>query len=79
MFKIIKKIQFSKEANRMKSIANTRVARELYYSSNSKNVKFLLDKRFSWMNKFINDEDYGIEVGSEQDFQKILSKTKILK
>ena len=79
MFKIIKKIQFSKEANRMKSIANTRVARELYYSSNSKNVKFLLDKRFSWMNKFINDEDYGIEVGSGAGFSKDFIKNKNFK
>ena len=50
MFKILKKIQFPKEANGMKSIANIKIARDLYYSSESKNVRFLLNKRFSWMN-----------------------------
>ena len=79
MFKILKKIQFPKEANRMKSIANTKIARDLYYSSNSNNVKFLLDKRFSWMNKFINDNDYGIEVGSGAGFSKDFIKNKNFK
>ena len=78
MIKIFKKVQFSQDENRMKSIADTKTARELYYSSNSKNVKFLLKERFSWMNNFIDDGDYGIEVGSEQDFQKILLKIKTL-
>ena len=42
MLKILKKVQFPKEANRMKSIANTKIARELYYSSKSKNLKFYI-------------------------------------
>ena len=54
----------------MESIANTKIAREAYYSNNSNNVKFLLSKRFGWMNKFIKESDHGIEVGSGAGFSK---------
>ena len=60
MIKIKKKVVFSSNENKMSSVANTKIARELYYSSRSLNVKFLLEKRFSWMNNFIKDEDIGI-------------------
>ena len=79
MIKIFKKVQFSQDENRMKSIADTKTARELYYSSNSKNVKFLLKERFSWMNNFIDDGDYGIEVGSGAGFSKDFIKNKNFK
>ena len=55
MFKLINKIQFSKESNRMKEIANTVIARKLYQEAKSKNLKFLLKERFGWMNNFINN------------------------
>ena len=76
MLKISKKIQFSSNENRMSSIANTEIARDLYYSAKYSNLKFLLEKRFTWMNNFINDEDKGIEVGSGAGFTKnfILNK-----
>ena len=70
MLKISKKIQFSTNENKMSSIANTEIARDLYYSAKYSNVKFLLEKRFSWMNNFINNEDIGIEVGSGAGFTK---------
>ena len=79
MIKIFKKIQFSHYENRMKSIADTKIARELYYSSKSKNVKFLLNERFSWMNDFIQDDDTGIEVGSGAGFSKDFIKNKNFK
>ena len=79
MIKIFNKVQFSNSENRMKSIANTKIARELYFSSNSSNVKFLLDKRFSWMNSFIRDTDIGIEVGSGAGFSKEFIKNKNFK
>tara|TARA_B100000614_G_scaffold77789_1_gene69510 strand:+ start:82 stop:840 length:759 start_codon:yes stop_codon:yes gene_type:complete len=63
----------------MKSIADTKIARELYYSSKSKNVKFLLNERFSWMNNFIQDKDTGIEVGSGAGFSKDFIKNKNFK
>ena len=46
MLKISKKVQFSSKENKMSSIANTKKARELYYSDKSLNVKFLLEKDF---------------------------------
>ena len=79
MFKIKEKIQFSKEDNRMQSIANTKIARETYYSNKYNNVKFLLSKRFGWMNKFIKESDYGIEVGSGAGFSKDFIKNKNFK
>ena len=79
MLKIAKKIQFSSDENKMNSIANTKIARDLYYSSKNQNVKFLLEKRFSWMNKFISENDRGIEVGSGAGFSKDFIKNKNFK
>ncbi len=79
MLKISKKIQFSSDENKMNSIANTKIARDLYYSSKYQNVKFLLRKRFSWMNKFISDNDKGVEVGSGAGFAKDFIKNKNFK
>ena len=79
MLKISKKVQFSSKENKMSSIANTKKARELYYSDKSENVKYLLEKRFSWMNNFIKDEHKGIEVGSGAGFIKDFIKNKNLK
>ena len=79
MIKFLNKIQFSANENRMKSIANTKIARELYYSSKSKNLRYLLEKRFSWMNNFINKNDIGIEVGSGAGFSKEFIENKNFK
>ncbi len=79
MLKIAKKIQFSSDENKMNSIADTKIARDLYYSSKNQNVKFLLEKRFSWMNKFIGENNIGIEVGSGAGFTKDFIKNKNLK
>ena len=79
MIKIFKKVQFSKEENRMRSIANTQIARDLYFSSKSSNLKFLLKERFDWMNKFIDEDDNGIEVGSGAGFSKEFIKNKNFK
>ena len=57
MIKLFNKIEFPKHSNRMRFIANTKIAKEIYNSSKSKNVKFLLHERFSWMNDFINQDD----------------------
>jgi len=76
MLKIKEKVQFSKDDNRMQSIADTKIARERYYSGKSNNVKYLLRKRFSWMNDFIKEDDQGIEVGSGAGFSKDFIKNK---
>ena len=79
MIKISNKIEFTSDENRMSSIANTKKARELYYLNESKNVKFLLKKRFSWMNNFIRENDIGIEVGSGAGFTKEFINNKNFK
>ena len=79
MIKLFNKIKFSKQSNRMRSVANTKIAREIYNSAKFKNVKFLLNKRFSWMNNFINERDKGIEVGSGAGFAKYFIKNKDFK
>ena len=79
MFKIKNKIKFSHSENRMNSIADTKKAREIYYSAQSNNVRFLLEKRFSWMNNFINENDVGIEVGSGAGFSKDFIKNQNFK
>ena len=63
----------------MYSVANTEAAREQYYSSNSLNVKYLLENRFNWMNNFIDENDVGIEVGSGAGFLRDFIKNKNLK
>jgi len=79
MFKLFNKIQFSRQANRMRTIGDTKIAREIYNSSKSQNLKFLLNERFSWMNRYINENDVGIEVGSGAGFTKDFIKNKNLK
>ncbi|MDC1092734.1 class I SAM-dependent methyltransferase [Pelagibacteraceae bacterium] len=79
MFKISKKVEFSREENKMSSIADIKKARKLYYSKKSKNLKFLLNKRFSWMNNFISNNHIGIEVGSGAGFTKDFIINKNLK
>ena len=79
MMKFLEKVQFSQDENRMRSLANTKIARETYYSSKSKNTKFLLKKRFSWMNDFILDRHVGIEVGSGAGFSKDFINNKNFK
>ena len=56
MFKIVKKIQFTFEENKMQSIADTSAAIKMFNSNKSKNLRFLLQQRFNWMNKFIKDD-----------------------
>ena len=77
MYKVLNKIHFPSNKNRMKSIANTKIAIDYFNSLKSKNLKFLLKKRFEWMNKFIASEHKGLEVGSGAGFAKffIVNKT----
>jgi len=63
----------------MKAIGDTKIAREIYNSSKSQNLKFLLNERFGWMNHHIKENDIGIEVGSGAGFAKDFIKNKNLK
>ena len=79
MFKILKKVEFKPEDNKMKSVADTLNASQIFNSRKSNNLKFLLKQRFDWMNKFIDINDIGIEVGSGAGFAKYFIKNKNFK
>ncbi len=68
MFKLKNKVQFPSGKSRMKHISDISISRLQY--KKSKNLDFLLRKRFEWMNKFIEKNDVGIEVGSGIGFSK---------
>ncbi len=76
MYKVLNKINFQSNKNRMKSIANTKVAIDYFNSFKSKNLKFLLKQRFEWMNNFIENEHKGLEVGSGAGFAKFFIVNK---
>ena len=63
MLKLLEKIEFKSKENKMRYIADTKIALDHYISKKSNNLDFLLKKRFNWMNDFIKDSDVGIEIG----------------
>ena len=79
MFKIVNKIEFDSCENKMKSVADTKTAIEIFNSNKSKNLRYLLEQRFGWMNKFIKDDECGIEFGSGAGFAKYYIKNKNFK
>ena len=76
MIKIKKKAIYKKNENKMNIVSDTIKARKIFSESKSKNLDFLLQKRFEWMNSFIEKDHIGIEVGSGTGFSKnyILNK-----
>lgn len=65
--------------NRMKDEGNVVSARKYYFENKSNNLKFLLKKRFTWMNDFINEHDTGIEVGCGTGISKEFIKSSHFK
>ena len=63
----------------MKSVADTKTAIEIFNSDKSKNLRYLLEQRFGWMNNFITDDEKGIEFGSGAGFAKHYIKNKNFK
>ena len=74
-----RKNKFEKRENRMKVRENIEYARKYFFSSKSKNLKFLLKERFEWMNNYILDEHIGIEIGAGPGFSKFFIKNKNFK
>ena len=79
MLKISNKVQFSKKSNKMKIIGDVNSAIKLFNEKKSSNLRFLLNQRFSWMNSFIDKNDYGIELGSGAGFAKHFIKNENFK
>ena len=76
MIKIVKKIKFSKNEDRMKDFGNIKKAMESFRKGKNKNLHYVLQERFEWMNKYIKKDDIGLEVGAAAGFSKefILNK-----
>ena len=76
MLKIVKKVEFLQRDNKMQSVADTTTPKKIFSSSKSNNLRFLLKQRFDWMNKFIKENDEGIEFGSGAGFAKYYIKNR---
>ena len=79
MIKITQKAVFDSKSNRMKKIGDVENAINEFKKKKNKNLDFLLKKRFSWMKKFIDEKNTGLEVGAGGGSQKTLLKIKILR
>jgi len=65
--------------NRMKNVGNVASARTHFLTKRPTNLSFLLEKRYSWMNKFIDKNSKGIEVGCGTGLSKEFIKHKAFK
>ena len=59
-----KKVYFKHSENKMSQEGDILSARKYFFSKKNKNLYFLLKERYSWMNKFINETDLILELGS---------------
>ena len=74
-----KKAFFSHSENKMKLEGDIVSARNYFFSKKNKNLYFLLEKRFKWMNDFINESDDVLELGSGASLLKEFINNKNLK
>jgi hypothetical protein len=51
---VIKRYRPIHSSNRMSNEGNTAEARRLYIEGKNKNLRFLLENRYSWMNNYID-------------------------
>ena len=65
--------------NRMQHEGDVSRARNYFFSHAPLNLKFLLEKRFSWMNEYISSTDNGIEVGCGTGLSKLFIENKNFK
>jgi SAM-dependent methyltransferase len=65
----------SHQENRMKYEGDTLSARTNFINDVSTNLYFLLENRFTWMNRFIQNNDKGIEVGAGTGVSKEFIKS----
>lgn len=76
MSKIDQYKQSSHGKNRMKQEGDVAKARDYFFSNAPLNLKYLLEKRFGWMNNFLKNEDSGIEVGCGTGLSKLFIKCR---
>lgn len=65
------------DQNRMRNEGNVPAAREAFYRGVNPNLVFLLDRRFGWMQRFIDPATAeGVELGCGQGYGKDVLKAK---
>ncbi len=79
MFKLRQKIKFNEKDDRMANVGAVEKVIENFEKDKNKNLKYLLSKRYAWMNKFINVSDIGLEVGAGAGLSKKFILNKNLK
>lgn len=62
--------------NRMKSVGDVEKARINFLTKRPANLSYLLEKRYAWMNDFIDNESNGIEVGCGAGLSKEFIKNE---
>ena len=77
--KILKKVKFLKNQNRMKVVGNVEDALNYFKTKKNKNLYFLTKKRYEWMNNYIKKDDVGLEVGAGPGLSKQFIKNSNLK
>jgi SAM-dependent methyltransferase len=74
---IKKKIYFEHDQNLMKNEGDIHKAREYFYKKKNKNLYKLLENRYSWINKFLSEDDKILELGSGANLLKDFIDKKI--
>ncbi len=79
MIKLKKAVSFNPSSNRMKTVADVKKAIIDFENNLNPNLDFLLHKRYSWMKRFILNNDKGLEVGAGAGFSKKYIRNKNFK
>ena len=77
--KLKKVVSFNPSSNRMKTVADVKKAIIDFENNLNPNLDFLLHKRYSWMKRFILNNDKGLEVGAGAGFSKKYIRNKNFK
>jgi len=73
---LLKSTYFPKHyENFMKNEGDIDAAREYFLKNRPSNLEFLLQKRYSWMNNYINEDSKVVELGSGAGFAKEFIKS----
>lgn len=62
--------------NKMKDVDNVAASRADFIQNRPGNLTYLLDKRYSWMNNYIQPNDIGIEVGCGNGVSEFFIKSE---
>ena len=65
-----------KTISKLNNTGNLENARRIFYSGKNKNLEYLIYRRYSWMNSFINENQKGVEVGAGSGLSKEFIKAK---